>query len=99
LPSPACTIDIIDIQAPEILTYPSKDHPDDNRDNLFMGYTAAVDAWAMGILAHEILLRYAPFQSDTQADTTNKILSMDVDLPASISQEAREFIQMALSKV
>jgi len=45
----------LDYMAPEVLRCPLKRNPGDNKDNLAVAYQQSVDAWAVGILAFELL--------------------------------------------
>lgn len=41
--------------APEVLCCPLKRHPGENKDRADLYYSQAVDAWAVGVLAYELL--------------------------------------------
>jgi hypothetical protein len=41
--------------APEVLRCPLKRHPGDNKTRTDLHYATAVDAWAVGVLAFELL--------------------------------------------
>lgn len=41
--------------APEVLRCPLKRHPGDNKSREDLHYATAVDAWAVGVLAFELL--------------------------------------------
>lgn len=45
----------LDYMAPEVLRCPLKRHPGDNKDRSDLHYATAVDAWAVGVLAYELL--------------------------------------------
>lgn len=45
----------LDYMAPEVLRCPLKRHPGDNKDRPELHYATAVDAWAVGVLAYELL--------------------------------------------
>jgi serine/threonine protein kinase len=47
---------------PEILRCPYKQKPTDNKDNYNIGYGTAVDVWAVGVLAFELIHGRSPFQ-------------------------------------
>lgn len=46
-----------------MLECPFKSRPIDNKDNERLHYTAAVDAWAVGVLAYELLVGRPPFEA------------------------------------
>ena len=41
--------------APEVLRCPLKRHVGDNKDRADLHYATAVDAWAVGVLAYELM--------------------------------------------
>jgi serine/threonine protein kinase len=45
----------LDYMAPEVLRCPLKRHPGNNKDRADLHYATAVDAWAVGVLAYELL--------------------------------------------
>lgn len=45
----------LDYMAPEVLRCPLKRHPTDNKDRTDLHYGSAVDTWAVGVLAYELL--------------------------------------------
>lgn len=45
----------LDYMAPEVLRCPLKRHPADNKERADLHYTGTVDAWAVGVLAYELL--------------------------------------------
>lgn len=47
--------------APEVLCCPDKHNPDDNKDREELMYDESVDAWAMGVLAYELVVGRPPF--------------------------------------
>eukprot|EP00198_Chlamydomonas_reinhardtii_P002274 XP_001691610.1 WNK protein kinase [Chlamydomonas reinhardtii] len=53
----------LEYMAPEVLECPFKSRPIDNKDNERLHYTAAVDSWAVGVLAYELLVGRPPFEA------------------------------------
>ncbi|GIL54034.1 hypothetical protein Vafri_9589 [Volvox africanus] len=51
----------VDYMAPEVLRCPLKSRMEENKDNEFLSYTTAVDVWAVGVLAYELLTGILPF--------------------------------------
>ena len=47
--------------APEVLVCPDKHAPSDNKERSDLWYGAAVDAWAVGVLAYELAVGRPPF--------------------------------------
>lgn len=45
----------LDYMPPEVLRCPLKRHPGDNKSRTELHYTTAVDSWAAGVLAYELL--------------------------------------------
>lgn len=83
----------------QVLVCPEKSYPQENKDKILLGYTAMVDAWAMGILAYELIVGHPPFEKESRAATYEHIMFRKPGFPAWISDEAREFIVTALTKV
>lgn len=52
---------LADYMAPEVLCCPDKHNPDDNKDHEELMYDESVDAWAMGVLAYELVVGRPPF--------------------------------------
>ncbi|GAX80680.1 hypothetical protein CEUSTIGMA_g8115.t1 [Chlamydomonas eustigma] len=88
-----------DVVAPEVLICPDKRRPEENKDKELLAYTPQVDAWAVGILAYEILVGYPPFEQESRAQTYEMIMYKEPKFPVNMSQEAKSFISMALIKV
>jgi serine/threonine protein kinase len=51
----------LDYMAPEVVVCPDKAHPQEHKDNSKLWYDFAVDVWAAGILAYELVCGKAPF--------------------------------------
>lgn len=51
----------LDYMAPEVVVCPDKHHPADHKELTHLHYTAVVDAWAVGVLAYELVVGKAPF--------------------------------------
>ena len=78
---------------------PEKSHPRENKDKVLLGYTNMVDAWAMGILAFELIVGHPPFEKESRAATYEHIMYRKPTFPAWMTDEARDFITTALTKV
>lgn len=53
----------------EVLGCPEKCRPSDNKECEKLWYGSTVDAWAMGVLAFELITGKPPFERDTRAAT------------------------------
>lgn len=58
-------------------------------------YDGAVDVWAAGILAYELMLGGPPFEADTKEETCHKILHDRPRLAQMWSTEAKDFLTKA----
>ena len=83
----------------QVLVCPEKSHPRENKDKVLLGYTNMVDAWAMGILAFELIVGHPPFEKESRAATYEHIMYRKPSFPAWMTDEARDFITTALTKV
>eukprot|EP00798_Chlamydomonas_sp_ICE-L_P005086 gene5086-34884_t len=88
----------LDYMAPEVLVCPDKRKPEENKEKAVLAYTVQVDAWAAGILAYELLVGYPPFEQESRAATYEHIMYKEPKFPAWMSDEAKSFINVALSK-
>ena len=57
------------------------------------------DAWAVGVLAYELMVGHAPFEKETRLATYESILYSEPEFPPWLSHEAVDFIKAALQKV
>ena len=55
----------------------------------------AVDVWAVGVLAYELLVGGPPFEADTKAATYQAILAIEPWVPPHLSPHARDFVLQA----
>jgi hypothetical protein len=58
---PVTRVGTLDYMAPEVVVCPDKHHPNDHKELTHLHYTAVVDAWAVGVLAYELVVGKAPF--------------------------------------
>ena len=82
-----------------MLLCPEKSRPQENKDKVLLGYTAMVDAWAMGILAYELIVGRPPFEKQSRAATYEHIMYRKPEFPATMSPDAKDFVFLALTKV
>lgn len=85
-------------QAPEVLICPDKKLPEENKSQTLIVYGHSVDAWAIGILAYELLVGCPPFEQEARSDTYDSIMYKEPRLPSSISSQGKNFILAALNK-
>ena len=78
---------------------PEKSHPQENKEKALLGYTQAVDAWALGVLAYELIVGHPPFERETRTDTYEQIMYRRPHYPSALSEGSRSFIAAALTKV
>lgn len=86
--------------APEVLRCPLKRNPGDNKDRSELHYSQAVDSWAVGILAFELLTGRAPFSASGASDNAIEAAIQQVapSFPSRMSDPAVTFITAALHK-
>lgn len=61
-------------------------------------YGPEVDSWALGVLAYELIVGHAPFESTTHEETYELICTLKFTYPAYISPEAQHFISSLLKR-
>lgn len=83
----------------QVLICPDKRRPEENKEKVLLAYTAQVDAWAVGILAYELLVGYPPFEQESRAATYQHIMYKEPKFPAWMTEDAKKFITQALCKV
>lgn len=83
----------------QVLLCPEKSRPQENKEKVLLGYTAMVDAWAMGILAYELIVGRPPFEKQSRAATYEHIMYRKPEFPANMSSDAKDFVFCALTKV
>ena len=89
----------LDYMSPEVLLCPEKSRPEENKERMELGYGEAVDVWAVGILAYELLVGRPPFERESREETYACISKQDPALPGWMSEPAKDFITTALAKV
>ena len=95
---PVSRLGTLDYMAPEVLRCPDKKGATENKDRADLEYGVAVDNWAIGVLAFELITGSPPFEQDSMNATVESILTMQEQLPMSVSESARRFIRRALHK-
>lgn len=56
-------------------------------------YGPAVDIWAVGVLAYELLAGRPPFEVEEERETAMRIMyHTDIEFPCYVSRNAQEFI-------
>ncbi|MEW5309204.1 MAG: hypothetical protein WDW38_001108 [Sanguina aurantia] len=87
-----------DYMAPEVLRCPMKRYPDDNKARDDLGYSSAVDVWAVGVLTYELLNGCPPFTSYTRQQTEELINTLEPEFVTEVSAPAEHFITSCLAK-
>lgn len=55
-------------------------------------YDHTIDAWALGVLAFELLTGAPPFEEEMKDTTYKRIAALDIKMPSNISQDAQDLI-------
>lgn len=95
---PVTRVGTLDYMAPEVVTCPDKHRPHENKELKHLYYTHLVDAWAIGVLAYELIMGKPPFDKGNKKATVQEILTGEPFLPASVSDSAAHFVRWALTK-
>ncbi|GLI61103.1 hypothetical protein VaNZ11_003386 [Volvox africanus] len=69
----------IDYMAPEVTRCPLKAEPNENKDNVTLAYTSAVDIWAAGVLSYELLVGFTPMVAPPQGTAASAKLPLQPD--------------------
>jgi len=95
---PVTRLGTLDYMAPEVLRCPDKHMPEDNKEAVDLQYCEGVDAWAMGVLAYELIVGRPPFGMSDRESTMRAITSLHPAIPDWLSPAAASFINAALEK-
>ncbi|EFJ51683.1 aurora like protein kinase [Volvox carteri f. nagariensis] len=84
--------------APEVSICPLKHLPEDNKDNLSLAYTSAVDVWSLGSLMYELLVGFTPFPGGPppRREGARGSAGAALAFPTGVSQAARAFVRDCL---
>ncbi|GIL62158.1 hypothetical protein Vafri_16424 [Volvox africanus] len=81
-----------DYMAPEVERCPLKASPEENKEDISLAYTTAVDVWSVGVLVYELLVGFPPMVMG------NGAAARPLTFPSSLSAGARDFITAALAQ-
>ncbi|KXZ53086.1 hypothetical protein GPECTOR_8g78 [Gonium pectorale] len=95
---PVTRVGTLDYMAPEVVVCPDKHRPQDNKEMKHLQYTPLVDAWAVGVLAYELIIGRPPFDKGQKKATINEILNGEPFIPPWVSEGATHFIKWSLTK-
>ncbi|GIL46559.1 hypothetical protein Vafri_3538 [Volvox africanus] len=95
---PVTRVGTLDYMAPEVVVCPDKHRPQDHKELKHLHYTPLVDAWAVGVLAYELIVGRPPFDKGQKKATINEILNGEPFIPPWLSEGAVHFIKWALTK-
>ncbi|GIL54641.1 hypothetical protein Vafri_10372, partial [Volvox africanus] len=95
---PVTRLGTLDYMAPEVLRCPDKHSPEDNKDRVDLEYDNSVDAWAMGVLAYELIVGRPPFGMSCREATMRAIVAASPSIPEWMSPGAADFIRAALQR-
>ncbi|GFR43872.1 hypothetical protein Agub_g5001, partial [Astrephomene gubernaculifera] len=95
---PVTRVGTLDYMAPEVVVCPDKHRPQDHKELKHLHYTPLVDAWAVGVLAYELIMGRPPFDKGQKKATINEILNGEPFIPPWLSEGAAHFIRWALTK-
>eukprot|EP00062_Callorhinchus_milii_P017946 gi/632970882/ref/XP_007901893.1/ PREDICTED: aurora kinase B-B-like isoform X1 [Callorhinchus milii] len=59
-------------------------------------HDAKVDLWCLGVLCYELLVGKPPFEAKSHKKTYSRIRNMDLKIPPSVSEGARNLISQLL---
>ncbi|GLI60951.1 hypothetical protein VaNZ11_003201 [Volvox africanus] len=82
-----------DYMAPEVERCPLKASAEENKEDISLAYTTAVDVWSVGVLVYELLVGFPPMTAG------NGAAARCLSFPSSVSAGARDFITAALSQL
>ncbi|EFJ45397.1 serine/threonine protein kinase [Volvox carteri f. nagariensis] len=95
---PVTRVGTLDYMAPEVVVCPDKHRPQDHKELKHLHYTPLVDAWAVGVLAYELIVGRPPFDKGQKKATIHEILNGEPFIPPWLSEGAVHFIKWALTK-